>query len=79
VIDEDPLSAKMEQRSSGVSLLLAVVLIVLLLQLWLASIAIEEYMAEGTRLQLPTFVASGFCFLFNLGLLKYLYDLDREE
>ena len=40
--------------------------------------ALEEYLAAHTALAIPTFAASGFCFLINLWLLKYLYDIDRN-
>jgi len=67
----------MDQRATAMQLLLSVVLIVLLIQLWLVTAALEDTMAGADVLQLPTFIASGACFFANLGLLKYLYDLDR--
>jgi hypothetical protein len=74
----DPRLAKLEQRTQAVMTLTILVLAVLLIQLWLLTIALEEFMAAHTALALPTFGASGFCFLLNLWLLKYLYDLDRN-
>lgn len=71
--------ARMEQRTRAVSVLTIVILLVLLIQMWLATIALEEYFAARSTLAVGTFLASGACFLLNLGLLKYLYDLDRAR
>ena len=68
-----------ERRGQAVTVILIFVLVVFLGQLYLITIAIEEWMAERHGLALPTFLASGFCFLLNLGLLRYLYDLDRDK
>ena len=75
----DPRLAKLEQRTQGIMTLMALILIVLLIQLWLLTIALEEFMAAHTALALPTFGASGFCFLLNLWLLHYLYALDKKK
>ena len=61
------------------AVLMILVMVILLIQLWLVTIALEEYLAAHTALAIPTFAASGFCFLINLWLLKYLYDIDRNE
>ena len=76
---KDSWIAKLEQRSQNVMTILVLVIAVLLIQMWLLSIALEEYMASRSALALPTFLASGFCLLVNLWLLKYLYDIDRKE
>jgi hypothetical protein len=75
----DPHLAQLEQRAQGVSTLMVLILAVLLIQLWLLTIALEEFMAAHTRLAIPTFLASGFCFLLNLWLLRYLYALDKNK
>ena len=79
MIKRDTHLAQLEQRSQAISMLMIFVLLVLLLQFWLLSVAIEEYLAAHTALAIPTCAASGFCFLINLGLLKYLYEIDRKE
>lgn len=68
-----------ERRSQAMVVLLIFVLVLFIIQLWLITIALEEHLAERSALALPTFLASAFCFLINLGLLKYLNDLDREK
>lgn len=75
--DQNPRSARLEQKLQGLQALLIVVLIVLLIQLWLITIALEEFLAARSRLAIPTFLASLACFAFNLWLLKYLRDIDR--
>ena len=75
----DPHQAKLEQRAQGVMTLMAFILGVLLIQLWLLTIALEEFMAAHTGLALPTFGASGLCFLLNLWLLRTLYALDKKD
>ncbi len=77
MIAKDPRKARLEQRSQAVLTLMAIVLVILLLQLWLITIALEDYLAVHTALAVPTFAASAICFLINLWLLKYLYDIDR--
>ena len=55
------------------------VMVVLLIQLWLITIALESYLAANMTLAVPTFLASGFCFALNLWLLKGLYGLDQKD
>ena len=71
--------ARLEQRAQSVMTILVLVIAVLLIQLWLLSIALEEFMASQTGLAVPTFAASCACLIVNLFLLKYLYDIDRKE
>ncbi len=71
--------AKLQQRTQGMTTLMVLILPVLLIQLWLLTIALEEFMAAHTALALPTFGASGFCFLLNLWLLCTLYALDKNK
>ncbi|HZO91080.1 MAG TPA: DUF6755 family protein [Chthonomonadaceae bacterium] len=79
MIFRDPRLSKLEQRSQGILTLMILIMVILLVQLWLITIALEEYLAAHTALAIPTFIASGFCFLLNLWLLKYLYALDRND
>ena len=79
MIKKDTYLAKLEQSTQTMSMLTILVMLVLLIQFWLLSAAIEEFLAAHTALAIPTCAASAFCFLINLGLLKYLYDIDRKE
>lgn len=78
MIQKDPQLAKLEQKTHSVMTILLVVMLVLLIQLWLLNIAMESYLAVHIGLALPTFLASGFCFLLNLAALRYLYSVDKR-
>jgi len=55
------------------------VLVILLIQLWLLTLALEEYLGSRSSLALPTFVASLACLGVNLRLLGYVRDIDKQE
>jgi hypothetical protein len=76
--DQEPRIARLEQKLQAVSTLMVIVLLIFILQLWLITIALEEYLAARSTLAIPTFLASGVCFAFNLWLLHYLRDVDRS-
>ncbi|MCC6729703.1 MAG: hypothetical protein IT208_10240 [Chthonomonadales bacterium] len=67
----------LERRTAPVTMLMMCVLLVLFIQLWLVTIALEEHLAAHSSLAVPTFLASGGCFLLNLWLLRYLYRVER--
>ncbi len=71
-------SVHRDRRSQAIVTLMVMVLVIFLIQLWLITIALEDFLAAQFRLAVPTFLASGGCFLVNLWLLKYLYDVDRQ-
>ena len=79
MIRKDPKLAKLEQHTQNIMTIMLMVMVILLVQLWLLSIALEEYMAAQMSLALPTFLVSIACLLANLWLLKTLYDIDRKE
>ena len=79
MIAPDPKRARWRQRAQILAMLLAFVLLILLIQLWLVTIALEEYLAARATLAVPTFLASLACFGLNLRLLKYVYDIDRKD
>jgi hypothetical protein len=67
----------LSQRNTIISGILAIVLVIVVLQLWLFSATMDAYLRQDEQLLLPAALASGACFLLNLGLLWYLYALDR--
>lgn len=79
MISPDPRQARRRQKTQLLGMLLIFVLLILLIQLWLITIALEEFLAARAALAVSTFLASLFCFGLNLWLLKYVYDLDRRE
>ena len=74
----DPKRTKWIQRTQLVSMIMVFVLMLLLIQLWLVTLAIEEYLGAHSTLAMPTFLASFACFGLNLRLLKYVNDIDKK-
>ena len=79
MIQKDPLLARLEQSSQKIMTIMVMVLIILLIQFWLLSIALEEFMAAQNALAIPTFATSALCLFINIWLLKYVNDIDRIE
>ena len=79
MIQHDPEQVKLERRATGMTSILAGVLMVLIIQLWLINIALEAHLAANPTVAIPTFLASLVCFGVNLGLLAFLYRLDRSK
>ena len=75
----DPRLVKLGQKTQAVSSLMVMALVILLIQLWLLTVALEEFMAAKSALAIPTFGASGFCFIVNLVLLRTLSKIDKRE
>jgi hypothetical protein len=76
LINGDPTRSR---RGQLIAMLMVFVLVVLLIQLWLITIALEEYLGARSTIALPTFLASLGCLAVNLRLLKYVNDIDRQE
>lgn len=66
-----------EQRATIVYGILWIVLILVVLQLWLLTATMNAYLGGDESVIWPAAVVSLVCFLLNLGLLWYLYRLDR--
>lgn len=79
MIQRDPKLARLEQKSQSALPIMLGVMVLLLIQLWLITIALESYLAANPKLAAPTFCASLFCFALSLGLLRALYTIDRKE
>jgi hypothetical protein len=79
MIQRDPKLTRMEQKSQGVVTLMVMAMVILLIQIWLVTLALEAFLASHHDLAIPTFLASVFCFLVNLFLLRYLYAIDRVK
>ena len=65
------------QRMTIVTGMLAFVTLVIVLQLWLLTATMNAYLGGDTAILWPAALASLFCLLLNVGLLWYLYRLDR--
>ncbi len=57
--------------------ILSVVLVIVVLQLWLFTATMEEFLGGNNAIGFPAWVASVVCLLLNLGLFHYLRNLDR--
>lgn len=66
-----------EQRTTIVYGMLAFVLILVILQLWLLTATMNAYLGGDQAVIWPAAIASSLCFLLNLGLLRYLYTIER--
>jgi hypothetical protein len=65
------------QRATIVNGMLAFVLIIVVLQLWLLSATMNAYLGGDTSVIWPAAGASVCCLVLNVGLLRYLYLIDR--
>ena len=66
-----------QERTIIVSGILCIVLTLVLMQLWLISAAMNEWLGGDESIVWPTALASAGCFLLNAGLLWHLFQLDR--
>jgi len=58
--------------------ILCVALVLVVLQLWLLTATMNAYLGGDVRVILPAAIASLVCFLLNVGLLWYLYAMDKR-
>lgn len=66
------------QKLTIVNGILAVVGIIALLQLWLLSATMNAFLGGEAGVILPAALASTLCLALNVGLLWYLYGLERR-
>jgi hypothetical protein len=66
-----------EQRIIVINGMLAFVLMLVVLQLWILTATVNAYLGGDGSVIWPAGGASVVCLLLNLGLLRYLYYLDR--
>jgi hypothetical protein len=67
-----------EQKTTIVYGILCVVIVLVALQLWLLTATMNAYLGGDTGVVWPAAIASLVCFLLSLGLLRYLYAMDRR-
>jgi uncharacterized protein DUF6755 len=68
-----------DQRSAIIFGMLAFVLCLVILQLWLLTATMNAYLGGDESVVLPAAGASFACFLLNVGLLRYLYRIERRQ
>jgi hypothetical protein len=67
-----------QQKITIVYGILCIALTLVVLQLWLLVATMNAYLGGDTAVVWPAFVTSAVCFLLNLGLLRYLYAMERR-
>jgi hypothetical protein len=68
-----------EQRMTIVYGILCIVLILVILQLWLLTATMNSFLGGDDGVIWPATAASTVCLLLNVGLLRYLYQLERAK
>jgi hypothetical protein len=68
-----------DQRTTIVNGMLAFVLMLVVLQLWLLTATMNAYLGGDASVIWPAAAASLLCLLLNVGLLRYLYHVDRTR
>jgi len=66
-----------EQRMLVLNGMLSLVLLLVILQLWLLTATMNAYLGGDEAVIWPATLASLVCFLLSVGLLQYLYALER--
>ena len=68
-----------QQRLTVIQGMLAFGLILVILQLWLLTATMNAYLGGDESVIWPAAGASLICLLLNIGLLRYLYFIDRSR
>ena len=68
-----------EQRTTVVYGMLAFVVVIVVLQLWLLTATMNAYLGGDDSVVWPAAAASVACFGLNVGLLRYLYVIERSR
>jgi hypothetical protein len=68
-----------DQRATIVNGMLAFVLMLVVLQLWLLTATMNAYLGGDSAIVWPAAAVSVVCLLLNLGLLRYLYYIERRR
>ena len=66
-----------EQRTTVIFGMLAFILILVILQLYLLTATMNAYLGGDEAVIWPAAAASIFCLLLNVGLLRYLYYIEK--
>ena len=66
------------QKLTIINGILAIVAVITLLQLWLLSATMNAFLGGAGAVIVPAALASAACLALNLGLLWYLYGLERR-
>ncbi|HVK05623.1 MAG TPA: DUF6755 family protein [Armatimonadaceae bacterium] len=67
------------QKMVIVTGILSIVFVIDILQLWLVTATMNSYLGGDSGVPVPAALFSLVCLGLNVGLLKFLYDLDRAS
>jgi len=67
-----------QQKTTIVFGILSIAVMLVILQLWLLTATMNAYLAHQERVIIPAAIASILCFALNLGLLSYIYRMERR-
>lgn len=68
-----------EQKTTIVYGILCIVVIIVVLQLWLLTATMNAYLGGDHSVVWPAALASLVCLALNLGLLRYIYSMERSK
>lgn len=68
-----------EQKTTIVYGILCIVVIIMVLQLWLLTATMNAYLGGDHSVVWPAALASLVCLALNLGLLRYIYSMERSK
>jgi hypothetical protein len=68
-----------EQRITVVYGILCIVLVIVILQLWLLTATMNAYLGGDEGVIWPAAAASLVCLGLNVGLLRYLYTMEKPR
>ena len=69
--------SSIEQRSTVIYGILSIVLTLVVLQLWLLTATMNAFLGGDDSVIWTAAVGSGICLLLNVGLLRFVYSLER--
>ena len=67
-----------KQKTTIIFGILSIVLMMVVLQLWLLTATMNAFLAGQDRVVMPAAIVSLVCFAMNLGLLSYVYKMERR-
>jgi len=68
-----------EQKTLIVYGMTSFILVLVVCQIWLVTATVNAYLGGDESILWPATVASLFCLALNVGLLRYLYQIDRSD
>jgi hypothetical protein len=67
-----------DQKLTILSAIIVFLLVLVVLQLWLLTATMNAYLGGDSHVIVPAALASLVCFALNLGLLRYVYQMERD-